>query len=324
VPPPAGNYAPPQSGQAKPVPVPPPAGNVVPPQSGQIDANAHPPSVIIPATEHPPSIITSVEPIESEPRFGFRGVGKTDVGVQRDVNEDALAYDDRLGIWVVCDGMGGHASGQLASHLAIQTIMDAIKTGDPPPAEGVEPLVAAMQAANGAVFQRAQVDTACRGMGTTAVGLRADDDLLHLCHCGDSRAYLLRNGQLTQMTRDHSLINLYEDRPDLAGQLGPATSNVIIRAIGLDANVEIDHRTIAMEHGDVYLLCCDGLSDLVEDWMVREIMTSGESLDAITENLIRAANANGGSDNITVIVIQILNEGQLFAESTATTTATGR
>ena len=219
--------------------------------------------------------------------------------------------------------MGGHASGQVASNTAITAIAHTIKTGDPAPAPGEEPLVIAMKAANSAVFQRAQAEPECRGMGTTGVGIRAENDLIHLCHCGDSRAYLLRNGQLTQMTRDHSLINLYEDRPDLVGQLGPATSNVIIRAIGLDANVEIDHRVIAMEHGDVFLLCCDGLSDLVEDWMVREIMTSGESLQAITENLIRAANANGGTDNITVIVVQIFNEGQLFEAQHAGQTAPG-
>ena len=175
-----------------------------------------------------------------------------------------------------------------------------------------EPLVAAMKAANAAVYQQAQVDPACRGMGTTAVGIRREEDLIHLCHCGDSRAYLLRGGQLTQMTHDHSLINLYKERPDLVGQLGPATSNVIIRAIGLDTKVEIDHRTVAMEHGDVYMLCCDGLSDLVADWMIREIMTSGETMEVVTANLIRAANANGGTDNITVIVIQIFDERQLY------------
>ena len=237
-------------------------------------------------------------------RFLLRAVGRTDVGAQRTQNEDAMYYDDFLGLYLVCDGMGGHASGQVASDIAIRTIVHAFKTGEPAPAPGQDPLVAAMKAANAAVYQRSLLDPACHGMGTTAVGLRFEENLVHVTHCGDSRAYLLRQGQFAQLTRDHSLRNLYEERPDLIGTLGPATSNVIIRAVGLDANVEIEHRTMSPEHGDVYLLCCDGLSDLVDDWMIREIMTSGDSLEVVAENLIRAANNNGGTDNITVVLTQ--------------------
>ena len=237
-------------------------------------------------------------------RFLLRGVGRTDVGAQRTQNEDAMYYDDFLGVYIVCDGMGGHASGQVASDIAIRTIVHSLKTGDPAPAPGSDQLVAAMKAANAAVFQRSLTDHACHGMGTTAVGLRFEEGRVHICHCGDSRAYLLRHGQLQQLTRDHSLRNLYQDRPDLIGTLGPATSNVIIRAVGLDASVEIEHNQMIPEHNDVFLLCCDGLSDLVDDWMIREIMTSGESLEAIAENLIRAANNNGGTDNITVVLTQ--------------------
>jgi protein phosphatase len=241
-------------------------------------------------------------PIE---RFVLRAVGRTDVGAQRTQNEDAMYYDDFLGVYVVCDGMGGHASGQVASDVAIRTIIQSIKTGEPSYPDQ-DPLVSAMKAANSAVYQRALMDMACHGMGTTAVGLRFEDNLVHICHCGDSRGYLLRQQQLFPITRDHSLRNLYQDRPDLVGTMGPATSNVIIRAVGLDANVEIEHNTMPPEHGDVYLLCCDGLNDLVDDWMIREIMTSGESLEAVAENLIRAANNNGGTDNITVVLVQTL------------------
>ncbi len=248
---------------------------------------------------------------ESRDRFEIRGVGRTHPGMQRTVNEDAFYVDDFLGLYVVCDGMGGHASGQIASDLAVRTLVHAMKTGDPAPPAGEDPLVTAMKAANAAVFQRAQVNAACRGMGTTGVGVRVEADLLHVCHAGDSRVYQLRNGEFHQLTRDHSLVNLYADRPELAGQLGPATSNVIIRAIGLEPEVEIDHRTIAMEHGDVYLLCCDGLTDLVQDWMIREIMTSGETPETVAENLIRAANANGGSDNITVVVVTVHSDSGL-------------
>jgi protein phosphatase len=237
-------------------------------------------------------------------RFVMQTVGRTDVGAQRTQNEDAMYYDDFLGVYLVCDGMGGHASGQVASDLAIRTIVHALKTNDPLSPPGVDPLVTAMKAANAAVFQRSQIDPTCHGMGTTAVGLRVEGGMLHICHCGDSRAYLLRHGQFMPITRDHSLRNLYQDRPDLIGQLGPATSNVIIRAVGLDAAVEIEHNTMPIEHGDVYLLCCDGLSDLVDDWMIREILTAGDPLDVVADNLVRAANNNGGTDNITVILAQ--------------------
>src|SRR6185436_4860777 len=105
-------------------------------------------------------------------RFALRAVGRTDVGVQRTQNEDAMYYDDFLGVYLVCDGMGGHASGQVASDLAIRTIVHALKTNDPVPPPGVDRLVTAMKAANAAVFARAQIDATCHGMGTTAVGLR--------------------------------------------------------------------------------------------------------------------------------------------------------
>jgi serine/threonine protein phosphatase PrpC len=238
-------------------------------------------------------------------RFVLRAVGRTDVGAQRTQNEDTMYFDDFLGVYIVCDGMGGHASGQVASDIAIRTMIHSLKSGEPDAPEQ-EQLVTAMKAANSSVFQRALMDQSCHGMGTTAVGIRFEEGLVHICHCGDSRAYLLRQQQMFPITRDHSLRNLYQDRPDLVGTMGPATSNVIIRAIGLDANVEIEHNTMPPEHGDLFLLCCDGLSDLVDDWMIREIMTSGDSMEAIADNLIRTANNNGGTDNITVILVQAL------------------
>lgn len=245
-------------------------------------------------------------------RFTIRAVGRTDVGRQRTANEDAMLVDDALGLYLVCDGMGGHASGQVASELAVRTVAQALRSEDQLMDGGADPLVGALLAANRAVHERAQADPSCHNMGTTAVGVRVEDDLLHVCHCGDSRLYLLRDGKLSQMTRDHSLVNLYKDKPELQGQMGPAASNVIVRAIGLEEKVEIDHRVIALEDGDVFLLCCDGLTDLVEDWMIREILTSGESLEAMSENLIRAANLNGGTDNITVVLLVFHGDDQAY------------
>ena len=149
-----------------------------------------------------------VVPVE---KFLLRAVGRTDVGAQRTQNEDAMYYDDFLGVYVVCDGMGGHASGQVASDIAIRTIVHSLKTGDPPCAPGHEPLVAAMKAANAAVFQRSLMDATCHGMGTTAVGLRFEENVVHICHCGDSRAYLLREGRITQLTKDQSYVQMLVD-----------------------------------------------------------------------------------------------------------------
>jgi protein phosphatase len=142
-------------------------------------------------------------------------------------------------------------------------------------------------------------------MGTTAVGLLAERAVVHLCHVGDSRIYLLRDGELNQVTRDHSLANLYLDKPELQGQLGPAMSNVIVRAIGLEAVVDIDHQVIPMRDGDLYLLCCDGLTDLVDDRTIQTLMLTDEPLEATAHALIEAANDRGGSDNITVVLVAI-------------------
>src|SRR6185436_14193565 len=144
-------------------------------------------------------------------------VGFTDVGAQRSHNEDAIFLDPEHGVYVICDGMGGHASGAVASNTAIGAIADAVRTGEPPAPPGEEPLVNAILFANAQVFARGQTDPACHGMGTTVVGVRQAGDQLALCHVGDSRCYLLRGDVLAQITRDHSLINLYADNPDLAG-----------------------------------------------------------------------------------------------------------
>jgi protein phosphatase len=143
-------------------------------------------------------------------------------------------------------------------------------------------------------------------MGTTVVGVRVDGDSVHLAHVGDSRIYLLRGEELQQVTRDHSLINLYADRPEYIGKLGPAHSNIIVRAVGLHEHVEVEHNMVPLLKDDLFLLCSDGLIDMVDDWMVREMVTSGDDIDTVVQNLIRAANANGGSDNVSVILVRAL------------------
>ena len=177
-----------------------------------------------------------------------------------------------------------------------------------PGAEGdADKVVTAIKAANQAVFAKAKADPSLHNMGTTVVAIRQDADLLHLAHVGDSRIYRLRQGKFEQVTRDHSLINLYEDNPELAARFGPPNSNVIVRAVGLRDNVDVDHRVVAMEAGDMFLLCCDGLTDMVDDWILKEMLSDGAQggLDECCEAMVRAALSNGGVDNTTVIVLRI-------------------
>src|SRR5262249_1817209 len=157
----------------------------------------------------------------------LESAGKTDVGLVREKNEDSMLIDPTLGLYVVCDGMGGHVGGQVASQLAVATIAEVVRaknvqlgTDEP------DKLSTAIRAANAAVFNKAKADPSLHNMGTTVVAIREDGDLLHLCHVGDSRIYRLRQGTLEQVTRDHSLINLYEDNPELAARFGPPNSNV--------------------------------------------------------------------------------------------------
>jgi protein phosphatase len=230
--------------------------------------------------------------------------GFTDVGAQRSHNEDAIFLDVERHVYVICDGMGGHASGAVASQTAIAAIQQAVQTGRPTPQAGEEALVAAILFANAQVHSRSLSDAQCRGMGTTVVACRVEGETLHFCHVGDSRLYLMRGQSLAQITRDHSLINLYADNPDLAGKLGPAHSNIIVRAVGLHEYVEVDHATVHIEPGDLFLLCCDGLTDMVPDEGIRKILAQGGELPALATYLISAANTAGGADNISVILLR--------------------
>ncbi|MCP4447072.1 MAG: serine/threonine-protein phosphatase [Myxococcales bacterium] len=257
------------------------------------------------------------EPIEyrgqtSWETFRIHAVGHTDVGRERDVNEDSMYVDPRLDLFLVCDGMGGHASGQLASQMAVRAIVEGVAAS--PSKSDIDVLVRSLEAANEGIYNYADANPECRGMGTTAVAMRVDGTRLHVAHVGDSRLYRLRGPSLQQLTRDHSLSNLYADKPELEGRLGPATSNVIVRAIGLEPQVAVEHRTIAIEEYDVFLLCCDGLSDLVDDALIAGIMQTDAPLSVMATQLVDLANKNGGSDNITVILVAVLNKSGFHAE----------
>jgi serine/threonine protein phosphatase PrpC len=222
----------------------------------------------------------------------------TDVGQVRDHNEDAYLVDDGLGLVAVADGMGGHRGGEVASATAI----DALKTTF---AESRD-LRAAVRAANSAVLERAEGDDALRGMGTTlTTAALATDGGLIVGHVGDSRAYLLRDGELRRVTEDHSLVEELIRAGELTeeeAERDPRRS-MITRAIGLEPDVDVDLIPIDLRAGDRVLICSDGLTGMVREEAVAEALTSETDPAAAARVLVDAANAAGGVDNTTVVVI---------------------
>ena len=251
---------------------------------------------------------TEVNKLPRDPAFALVSAGKTDVGRERSVNEDAMSMSDAEQLYLLCDGMGGHASGQVAAKLAIDTVCEALAQRGHSRSKGKEPLIAALRKANKVVRQRGIRDPACAGMGTTAVALRFEAGRANICHVGDSRVYRLRARVLECLTRDHSLKNLYDDKPELTGTLGPATSNVIVRAIGLEPVVEIEHQRLEAAEGDLYILCSDGLTDLVDDATIKRKLVDGGSLQDMADNLVACANDRGGNDNITVVLVAVATD----------------
>ncbi len=246
---------------------------------------------------------------------GFRFAMRSDVGRVRGGNEDFCAALPERGVFVVCDGMGGAAAGEVASQLAATSFLDHLSAALPLP--GItEPLLdAAAQAANTAVYEHAEQADTLRGMGTTLVALlltlktEQQDRRLWLTHVGDSRCYRLRRGVLTRLTRDHSLV---EDQI-LAGQLTPEQAersplrNIITRAIGSGPHVRPEIHAFDPRPGDLYLLASDGLTrELSDRSLVEHLRAPHADLETMCQSLINAANAAGGNDNITILLLRIL------------------
>jgi PPM family protein phosphatase len=243
----------------------------------------------------------------------------THVGVVRKVNQDAMgawepehpklfALKGRL--LVVCDGMGGGPGGEIASRLAVDAIVKSYKGDDL--YDGMEAaLTSALQAANAAVFARAEDDPALTGMGTTAVVLAHVGAGVTWAHVGDSRLYRLRDGALGRLTRDHSLSQQRQDEGTLAAEdvAGFAEGNVILRSVGIKPEVEVETHGDEARKGDLYLLCSDGLCGYVSDEEVERILGFGLKLGhapaAMCKQLVDLANAYGGHDNVTVQLLHL-------------------
>jgi len=249
-----------------------------------------------------------------------RSAGLTDTGRKRRQNEDALVCDPPL--FAIADGMGGAQAGEVASRLAAAAIEEGAAA-----IQGEEGVATVVRAANARIFERAVHDPAVAGMGTTATVAVVDEraGTVTIAHVGDSRAYLYRDGELEQLTTDHSLVGelvrsgrLTEDE----AAVHPHRS-VITRALGTDAEVEVDTLTLEAAPGDLVLLCSDGLSAMVRDDEIAQVLRSAEGVPrAAAEALVSAANAAGGEDNVTVVLFELVSEALPPPEATAVTSTT--
>jgi len=229
----------------------------------------------------------------------------SDCGSKRPSNEDAFGFSAEDGVYVVCDGMGGAAAGEIASSMAVDEVLQLLGSRD-----GAVPLEAAVEeairAANEAIHSRAEGDFQLNGMGTTLAGLVTEGRRVLVFNVGDSRSYLLRNRKLKQISQDHSLV---EEQVRL-GRITPAEAlrsplrNVITRALGTQPSVEPDLFELKAEKGDLFLLCSDGLTGEVPDLQIESLLAADLPLDQLCANLVEAANQAGGHDNITCLLVR--------------------
>lgn len=252
--------------------------------------------------------------------------GLTDVGMAREHNEDAFFLSPDEALCIVADGMGGHRSGEIASGMAVKEIVEYYRET----ADGADPykelsfwpfrrkkpesreerrLIASINRSNARIHHSANENEAYRGMGTTIVSAFFVEEGVYVAHVGDSRVYLIREGELIQITEDHSLANEYIKMGILQRKDLPnfPYKNVITRAIGLAETVEVETNFWEHQDGDIYLLCSDGLSDPCKDEEILEITLAAEGdLEKACKDLVTAANRHGGPDNITVVLAQTL------------------
>ncbi|MGD8378883.1 MAG: Stp1/IreP family PP2C-type Ser/Thr phosphatase [Gammaproteobacteria bacterium] len=243
-------------------------------------------------------------------------VGLTDTGRVRPHNEDAIGTDLDCGLVVLADGMGGYKAGEVASAIAVQTVRENVSDGikglrrkqsDPDDTFTLESnlLRTAIEQANGIIHQTARSQPQCEGMGTTIVACLYYDNRVSIAHVGDSRLYRLRDGTFEQVTLDHSLLQELVSRgfytPEEARQ--SLNRNLVTRALGIEPSVQVDVQEDIVLTGDIYLLCSDGLCDMVEDEDIHLTLTTfGDNLERAAERLVQLANDNGGRDNVSVIL----------------------
>ncbi len=253
--------------------------------------------------------------------------GLTDVGRKRETNQDSLLIDDELRLYVVADGMGGHAGGETASRLAVETLEKKLRAardnGSAPFDEKVEitqsslpePFREAVEAACYTIFHAAREQPHLQGMGTTVTALLLNESTepravdAFLAHVGDSRVYLIRNALVQQVSEDHSLVNEQIKAGVITAEEAKQSrfKNIITRSVGFEEDVLVDVMGLWAEPGDVFVMCSDGLSNLVQENEILEHVRShaGDKIEDLPRRLVDLANERGGDDNVTVLIVRI-------------------
>ena len=254
-------------------------------------------------------------------RNRLRFVGVTDTGKVREHNEDTIAFDPDIGLLVLADGMGGYNAGEVASGIAVKTIVNLVReqvgredlnTQDRGSGLSRPTIILrdAIHRANKIIYQTARTQPQCEGMGTTVVAALFFDNKVTIAHVGDSRLYRQRSDKFEQVTMDHSLLQELVDRGFYSQEEAQraANKNYVTRALGVEPNVEVEIQEVPVQKGDSYILCSDGLSDMVEDEDIHlTINTFGDNLDTVAKQLIQLANDNGGRDNVSVVLAHVLD-----------------
>ena len=246
--------------------------------------------------------------------MNVRFAGKSDVGKIREANEDSYLASEPL--FAVADGMGGHLAGDVASRIAIDVLTQDIDANGPGDRDS---LVNAVKHANSEIFEKSRTDANLSGMGTTCTLLYVVDGEARIAHVGDSRAYLLRNSNLSQLTDDHTLVN----RMVKEGRLRPEEAerhpqrSIITRALGVDENVKVDYRTLDLQAGDRILICSDGLTSMIDTSTIQNVLGEASDPEPAADRLIDLANEAGGEDNITVVLVDVTEEGSRPAVASA-------
>lgn len=253
-------------------------------------------------------------------RLEYKVTGKTDKGLVREGNEDAFKINQDANLFIVCDGMGGHKAGEVASKEACEVVdyifnqlEDTVRSRaelslpDQLPPRG-DLLVKAIRIANRSIYSRSRSSSALTGMGTTIVAMALDEGLMSIAHAGDSRAYRFFDGRLSRLTTDHSWVTelqaggkmTEEEANQIAGK------NVITRALGVNERVDIDYRANKVEEAEIYILCSDGLCGFAEDEEIEKVAGDcSDDLDKMVKELVDLANGHGGQDNVTALALKI-------------------
>src|SRR5688500_12167779 len=254
-------------------------------------------------------------------RGKLRCVALSDTGKVREHNEDTIAFDPDIGLLVLADGMGGYNAGEVASGIAVKTIVNLVREsveredltvhdGESGMSRPSIILRDAIHRANKIIYQTARTQPQCEGMGTTIVAALFFDNKVAIAHVGDSRMYRLRNDKFEQVTMDHSLLQELVDRGFYSAEEAQraANKNYVTRALGVEPDVEVEIQEDPVQKGDYYVLCSDGLSDMVEDDDIHlTISTFGANLDTVAKQLIQLGNDNGGRDNISVVMANVID-----------------